>query len=117
MKKFILSLILTERPRTVGRLKARFDGEEDEKILCVRNPVVNSTDFLNRTAAEVFQLCDGEHTIAQIVEALHKKYKLEISRDEFAGTIIKCIRFLEARGLLYKRKYGRYRLIKQAQSI
>ena len=100
--KFVFTLILNEKPKAIKGLKVRTDGE----ILCVRNPLLECMDFLNQTAAEIFKRCDGNHTVAEIIEELHHKYNLD--KDKLAVSVIKCIRFLEARGLLQRRKYGKY---------
>lgn len=62
---------------------------EDEAVLVL--PRAGQVKVLNEVGALIWQLCDGEHSIAQIVAAVCQEYDIEPEQAE-ADTL----RFLEA---------------------
>jgi pyrroloquinoline quinone biosynthesis protein D len=58
------------RPRLVTGARLRYDEVREEHVLLVPEGVVR----LNRTAAEVLELCDGERSLDDIVGALSARY-------------------------------------------
>jgi coenzyme PQQ biosynthesis protein PqqD len=59
------------RPRLVTGARLRYDEVREEHVLLVPEGVVR----LNRTAAEVLELCDGERSLDDIVGALAARYE------------------------------------------
>jgi pyrroloquinoline quinone biosynthesis protein D len=58
------------RPRLATGARLRYDEVREEHVLLVPEGVV----FLNPTAAEVLELCDGERSLDDIVGALAARY-------------------------------------------
>lgn len=58
------------RPRLVTGARLRYDEVREEHLLLVPEGAVR----LNPTAAEVLELCDGQRTLDEIVEALAARY-------------------------------------------
>jgi pyrroloquinoline quinone biosynthesis protein D len=58
------------RPRLVTGARLRYDEVREEHLLLVPEGAVR----LNPTAAEVLELCDGEHSLDEIVTALSTRY-------------------------------------------
>jgi pyrroloquinoline quinone biosynthesis protein D len=66
------------RPRLVTGARLRYDEVREEHVLLVPEGVVR----LNRTAAEVLELCDGERSLDDIVGALSARYQgSDLHRD------------------------------------
>ena len=66
------------RPRLVTGARLRYDEVREEHVLLVPEGVVR----LNRTAAEVLELCDGERSLDDIVGALSARYEgSDLHRD------------------------------------
>ena len=59
------------RPRLVTGARLRYDEVREEHVLLIPEGVVR----LNRTAAEVLELCDGERSLDDIVGALSARYE------------------------------------------
>ena len=58
------------RPRLVTGARLRYDEVREEHLLLVPEGAVR----LNPTAAEVLGLCDGEHSLEDIVGVLSQRY-------------------------------------------
>jgi pyrroloquinoline quinone biosynthesis protein D len=58
------------RPRLVTGARLLYDDVREEHMLLVPEGAVR----LNPTAAEVLELCDGEHSLDEIVGALSARY-------------------------------------------
>jgi pyrroloquinoline quinone biosynthesis protein D len=58
------------RPRLVTGARLRYDEVREEHLLLVPEGAVR----LNPTAAEVLELCDGERSLEDIVDALAARY-------------------------------------------
>jgi pyrroloquinoline quinone biosynthesis protein D len=58
------------RPRLVTGARLRYDEVREEHLLLIPEGVVR----LNPTAVEVLELCDGERSIDEIVDALAARY-------------------------------------------
>jgi pyrroloquinoline quinone biosynthesis protein D len=58
------------RPRLVTGARLRYDEVREEHLLLIPEGVVR----LNPTAAEVLELCDGERSVDEIVDALSARY-------------------------------------------
>jgi pyrroloquinoline quinone biosynthesis protein D len=57
-------------PRLATGARMRYDEVREEHVLLVPEGVVR----LNPTAAEVLELCDGERSLDEIVDALAARY-------------------------------------------
>jgi pyrroloquinoline quinone biosynthesis protein D len=58
------------RPRLVTGARLRYDEVREEHLLLIPEGAVK----LNTTAAEVLELCDGERSLDDIVDALSARY-------------------------------------------
>jgi pyrroloquinoline quinone biosynthesis protein D len=66
------------RPRLVTGARLRYDEVREEHLLLIPEGVVR----LNPTAAEVLELCDGERSVDEIVDALSARYDGADLRDD-----------------------------------
>jgi len=65
-------------PRVAAKARLQWDGLRNRHILLYPEGLV----ALNPTAAEILGLCDGQHTVEEIVTALSSKYEsAEITTD------------------------------------
>lgn len=77
------------RPRLAPKARIRFDRHTDRFLLLYPERGLQ----LSATAAEIVQLCTGEHTVTEMVERLAVKYatqpraNLEREMLEFLGTL------------------------------
>jgi pyrroloquinoline quinone biosynthesis protein D len=65
-----LSLAVDARPRLAPKVRLRWDRKDGRYMLLYPERGL----VLNATAADVVQLCTGEHTVGEIVERLGDKY-------------------------------------------
>jgi pyrroloquinoline quinone biosynthesis protein D len=66
------------RPRLVTGARLRYDDVRSEHVLLIPEGVVR----LNRTAAEVLELCDGERSPDDIASVLSARYDGADVRDD-----------------------------------
>ena len=66
------------RPRLVTGARLRYDEVREEHLLLIPEGAVR----LNPTAAEVLELCDGERSLDDIVDALAARYEGADLRDD-----------------------------------
>ena len=66
------------RPRLITGARLRYDEVREEHLLLIPEGAVR----LNPTAAEVLELCDGERSLDDIVEALSARYEGTDLRDD-----------------------------------
>ncbi len=71
------------QPRLVTGARLRYDEVREEHVLLVPEGAVR----LNRTAAEVLELCDGERSVDDIVGALSTRYDGPDLRDDVRGLL------------------------------
>ena len=71
------------RPRLVTGARLRYDEVREEHLMLIPEGAVR----LNATAAEVLELCDGERSIDDIVEALSARYERSDLGDDVRGLI------------------------------
>jgi pyrroloquinoline quinone biosynthesis protein D len=71
------------RPRLVTGARLRYDEVREEHLLLIPEGAVR----LNRTAAEVLELCDGERSVDEIVGALSARYEGSDLRDDIQGLV------------------------------
>jgi pyrroloquinoline quinone biosynthesis protein D len=71
------------RPRLATGARLRYDEVREEHVLLVPEGAVR----LNRTAAEVLELCDGERSLDEIVGALSARYEGSELGDDVRGLV------------------------------
>jgi pyrroloquinoline quinone biosynthesis protein D len=71
------------RPRLATGTRLRYDEVREEHVLLVPEGAVR----LNRTAAEVLELCDGERSLDDIVGALSARYDGADLGDDVQGLV------------------------------
>ena len=71
------------RPRLVTGARLHYDEVREEHVLLVPEGVVR----LNPTAAAVLELCDGERSLDEIVDALSARYEGSDLRDDVRGLV------------------------------
>ena len=71
------------RPRLVTGARLQYDDVREEHVLLVPEGAVR----LNPTAAAVLELCDGEHSLDEIVKTLSARYEGSDLRDDVAGLV------------------------------
>jgi pyrroloquinoline quinone biosynthesis protein D len=71
------------RPRLATGARLRYDEVREEHLLLVPEGAVR----LNRTAAEVLELCDGERSLDEIVGALSARYDGADLRDDVQALV------------------------------
>jgi pyrroloquinoline quinone biosynthesis protein D len=81
-------LSASSRPRLAPKARLRFDRKTERYMLLYPEKGM----VLNPTAADVLQLCTGEHTVASIVERLAARYgqdARQVEREvlQFLGTM------------------------------
>jgi pyrroloquinoline quinone biosynthesis protein D len=60
----------TSRPGLAPHVRLRFDRSREQHVLLGPESVV----VLNRTGADILGLCDGQRTVAAIVDELNRRY-------------------------------------------
>ncbi len=80
------------RPCLATGARLRYDEVREEHLLLVPEGAVR----LNRTAAEVLELCDGERSLDEIVGALSVRYARADLRDD----VRRVVDAMAARGLV-----------------
>jgi pyrroloquinoline quinone biosynthesis protein D len=60
----------TGRPHVARFVKMRYDGSRERHVLLGPETVV----VLNPTGADILELCDGHHSVADIVDELGRRY-------------------------------------------
>ena len=82
----------TAVPRIAPRARLQWDDVRQRYVLLYPEGLAT----LSSTAADVVRLCDGGHTLAQIVEALKRQYRGEgIAQD-----VVSLLEGLAAKGLV-----------------
>lgn len=85
----------TCRPRLATKARLRWDTIEQQHMLMFPEAALK----LNATAAEVLKLCDGQRTVAQIVDALLRKFSTA-DRQVVEGNVRQLLTRIRRRGLL-----------------
>jgi pyrroloquinoline quinone biosynthesis protein D len=71
------------RPRLVTGARLQYDDVREEHLLLIPEGAVR----LNRTAAEVLELCDGERSLDDIVDSLSARYDGSDLREDVRGLL------------------------------
>jgi coenzyme PQQ synthesis protein D (PqqD) len=88
-----MSLDAAVVPRRVPVEDYAADGER-----LIYNAARDEASALNRTAGEIWELCDGTATIATIAAALGERYR--VAADVLLSDVIDALAALMARGLV-----------------
>ncbi len=65
-----IAVLSTNRPRLARQVRLEWDPVREQQVLLAPEGVL----VLNQTGATILGLCDGERTVAKIVEELRGKY-------------------------------------------
>lgn len=85
----------TWKPRLSPKARLRWDNVEKRHMLVFPEAAL----LLNETAAEILKLCDGERTLAQIVDTLSQKF-VGADRTVIADEVSDLLTRLQTRGLV-----------------
>ena len=83
------------RPRLAPKVRLRWDRKDERYMLLYPERGL----VLNATAADVVQLCTGEHTVAAIVERLAEKYAPQPA-DAIEREVLTFLHAMVDRGLI-----------------
>ncbi len=94
-----MDLIYSETPQRSGNVVFRRDSDNDNfmYLICFEN---NDLITLNRLALRVFEMCDGQTSIKDIIRNLQEEDP-ESSSEEILEYTLFCIRDMQSKGLLY----------------
>ena len=84
------------RPRLAAKARLRFDRKSTRYMLLYPERGL----VLNPTAADIVQLCTGEHTVGAIVERLAAKYGMK-PREAIEQEVLTFLDAMAARGLVH----------------
>ena len=83
------------RPRLAPKARLRWDEVEKRYMLVFPEAAL----MLNETAPEILKLCDGQHTIEEIVDSLAQRFT-GIDRQIIEEDVMSFLTRIKARGLL-----------------
>ncbi len=66
-----------DRPRLARHVRLTYDASRDRHVLLLPETVV----VLNRTGADILELCDGQRTVAEIAAELAARYQAVADGD------------------------------------
>jgi pyrroloquinoline quinone biosynthesis protein D len=76
----------SSRPALTPHVRLTFARARDQHVLLGPESVV----VLNRTGADILELCDGRRTVAEIAEQLHARYERVVD-DEVRGFVARLV--------------------------
>ena len=76
----------TNRPHLARQSRMEWDPAREQHVLLAPEGVL----VLNQTGATILGLCDGERTVAEIVEELRKKYN-SVDGDEVQNFLARLV--------------------------
>ena len=76
----------TNRPYLARQVRLEWDPAREQHVLLAPEGVL----VLNQTGATILGLCDGERTVAEIVEELRKKYD-SVDGDEVQNFLARLV--------------------------
>jgi pyrroloquinoline quinone biosynthesis protein D len=65
------------RPRLARHVRMTYDRSRDRHVLLLPETVV----VLNATGAGILELCDGRHTVAEVIAELRDRYEAVVDDD------------------------------------
>lgn len=90
-----MALSPASRPKLAAKARLRWDKREGKYFLLYPERGL----LLNATAADIVQLCTGEHTVDGIVDRLATKYPAQ-AREELEREVMALLAQIQSRGLL-----------------
>jgi pyrroloquinoline quinone biosynthesis protein D len=90
-----MALSPASRPKLASKVRLRWDTREGKYFLLYPERGL----LLNATAADIVQLCTGEHTVDGIVDRLAAKYPAQ-ARTEIEREVMALLVQIQSRGLL-----------------
>lgn len=79
-------------------IRWRWDGK-DKVYIVYMNPFSGNINILNPVGADVFNLCDGKHTISEIIDAIIGMYE-GASRERITDDVIDLLRYFKREELV-----------------
>jgi hypothetical protein len=95
----LLNLLLVETPERSNRLRVRVDRETGDFVYILAADT-NNLVTLNRSARDVFEMCDGNTPIRRIAEALHER-RPERTFIEILEEVVFFVRDMQAKRVLF----------------
>jgi len=87
-------------PRRRNCLKARLEDRDEVLLISCAGPARTSeTHTFNRTAGQVFSLCDGHRNLGEIVREMASRYP-EAGKARITEDVIRVLRTMERKGIL-----------------
>ena len=83
------------RPRLASKARLRWDNVEKRHMLVFPEAAM----LLNESATAILKLCDGEHQVEQIVDALVEQFT-GADRNVIANEVMALLTRLQTRGLV-----------------
>jgi coenzyme PQQ biosynthesis protein PqqD len=84
-----------DKPRLSPKARLRWDNVEKRHMLVFPEAAL----LLNETAAAILKLCDGERTVAQVIDTLAQQF-VGADRKMIADEVTELLARLRTRGLL-----------------
>lgn len=82
----------------VINLRWRWDGEDKDYIVYM-SPFSGHINILNPIGADIFMLCDGKHTISEIVDVLMDTYE-GATKERITNDVIELIKYFKSENLV-----------------
>lgn len=73
-----------------------------DSAVCIRNEFLSRVEHLNATASQIFLLCDGNHSIADIWRCMQRYFAYDDPQRGLSD-ILKTVRIMQRQGLVKKR--------------
>lgn len=80
---------------SIPRPRRGFEMEEIDGEIVIYRAASNKAIYLNETASVIWQLCDGQRTVGEIVDAIAAAYP---DQPSVAGDVIEAIEMLRREG-------------------
>lgn len=96
MGECILDKIKEKVPVKTNHIRTRKQGED----LALFNIMTAEYTVLNKTAAQIYNLCDGEHTAADIAKILIETYPEAPDLEEVISDVYETVQLLINRDLV-----------------
>lgn len=88
------SCALNNRPRLPRHVRLQTDTVSGNPVLLLPEEVI----VLNQTGYEILRLCDGSHTVSEIIQALENKYPA--ARPILSREVSEYLRAISQKGLI-----------------
>ena len=81
-----IAVLSTNRPHLARQIRLEWDPVREQQVLLAPEGVL----VLNQTGATILSLCDGERTVAKIVEELRGKYS-QVADEEVQNFLTRLV--------------------------